>query len=149
MAHKQGKRHQMNLIRKNESAKKLAIAPQKKRIQIQRTTRKIGNPAYKYQKKRDPATGQRILNFVIHYPDISEGIKPRYRIMSTFEQKKEAPNNSFQYLIFAADPYQSICFKIPADEIEEGQSFFNTWDREKRVFTLEFAYKVMPKFRRV
>ena len=39
--------------------------------------------------------------------------------MSAFEQKIEAPNKDFQYLLFACDPYDTIGFKIPNIEIDK------------------------------
>ena len=35
----------------------------------------------------------------VHLPQIKEGVVPRKRFMSAFEQKKEAPNKNYQYLI--------------------------------------------------
>jgi len=37
---------------------------------------------------------------------------PRYRFMSAFEQKIEAPNKDYQYLIFSAEPYENVSFKV-------------------------------------
>jgi len=37
--------------------------------------------------------------------------------MSAFEQKIEVPDRNYQYLIFAADPYDNIAFKIPSAEV--------------------------------
>jgi len=47
----------------------------------------------------------------VHLPQIKEGVVPRKRFMSAFEQKKEAPNKHYQYLIvrffffFISDPF--------------------------------------------
>ena len=38
---------------------------------------------------------------------------PRYRFMSAYEQKVEAVDGRFQYLLFAAEPYETVAFKIP------------------------------------
>ncbi|KAJ9460058.1 Splicing factor 3A subunit 2 [Diplonema papillatum] len=143
MAHAQGRRHQTNLLRKEEEKAK-NVQPASvvtKKVAVAKTP-KIGRPGYQVQRKRDPTSGQRILNFQVYYADIREGVTPRHRIMSAFEQKKEPPDNRYQYLLFAAEPYETIAFKIPGDEIEQGDSFFATWDKEKQVFTLEFAYRL-------
>lgn len=39
--------------------------------------------------------------------------------MSAFEQKVEAPNKDYQYLLLACDPYDTIGFKIPNIEIDK------------------------------
>eukprot|EP00754_Rhynchopus_humris_P040586 Rhum_TRINITY_DN23660_c0_g1::Rhum_TRINITY_DN23660_c0_g1_i1::g.178507::m.178507/K12826/SF3A2, SAP62; splicing factor 3A subunit 2 len=140
-AHTQGKRHQLNLARRDELAKKpqvALIAP--KRVALIKTV-KIGRPGYQLTKKRDPTTGQRTLSFQVHYPEIQEGITPQYRIMSAYEQKKEEPDSRFQYLLFAAEPYETVAFKIPSDEIQQDDTFFTTWDKEKLLYTLEFSFK--------
>ena len=63
-------------------------------------------------KQRDPETGQQSLMFEIDYPEISDGITPRHRFMSAYEQKIEPPDRKWQYLLFAAEPYETISFKV-------------------------------------
>lgn len=41
----------------------------------------------------------------IEYPEIEEGSKPRHRVMSAYEQRKEPWSKDWQYLLFAAEPY--------------------------------------------
>jgi splicing factor 3A subunit 2 len=41
--------------------------------------------------------------------------------MSAFEQRIEAPNKDFQYLLFACDPYETVGFKIPNAEIDKAE----------------------------
>lgn len=43
----------------------------------------------------------------IEYPEIEEGTKPRHRVMSSYEQRKEPWSKEWQYLLFAAEPYVS------------------------------------------
>ena len=43
---------------------------------------------------------------------MSQELQPRQRIMSNYEQKVEKVDNRYQYVIFAADPYENIAFKI-------------------------------------
>ncbi len=80
----------------------------------------------------------------VDYPEIAEGVVPRHRFMSAYEQKVghflyffllekfqrfffavvdwfscgqvEPPDRKWQYLLFAAEPYETIAFKV---------SFFN------------------------
>ncbi len=53
----------------------------------------------------------------VEYPEIEEGIKPRHRFMSAYEQRVETADKGVQYLIFAAEPYENIAFKIPNNEV--------------------------------
>ena len=80
---------------------------------------RIGRPGYKVTKEREPSTGQKALLFEIDYPAIEKGIMPKYRFMSAYEQKVEPPDADFQYLLVAAEPYETIAFKVPNLEIEQ------------------------------
>lgn len=73
---------------------------------------KIGRPGYRVTKQFDKATKQRSLLFQIEYPEIEDGVAPRHRFMSAFEQKVEAWDKKYQYLLFAAEPYEVISFKV-------------------------------------
>eukprot|EP01065_Artemidia_motanka_P032340 TRINITY_DN39352_c0_g1_i1.p1 TRINITY_DN39352_c0_g1~~TRINITY_DN39352_c0_g1_i1.p1 ORF type:complete len:243 (+),score=51.53 TRINITY_DN39352_c0_g1_i1:67-729(+) len=137
LAHTQGKRHQTNLIRRREN--EAEQGPQAKRAKGSHSVRS-GWPAYQVQKKRTDQ-GARILNFQIHYPEIEEDVTPHHRFMSAYEQKKEVPDRKYAYLLFAAEPYETIAFKIPSDEVHHDKGFYNNWNREKFVYTLEFQFK--------
>lgn len=50
--------------------------------------------------------------FQIDYPEITDNIVPKHRFMSGFEQHVEAPDRRWQYLLFAAEPYETIAFKV-------------------------------------
>jgi hypothetical protein len=92
----------------------------------------------KVTKERDPVSGIQALLFQIDYPEISEGVVPRHRFMSSFEQKIQPPDKRWQYLLFAAEPYETISFKIPSREIDKSDDrFWTVWNRETRqVWTL-------------
>lgn len=88
LAHTQGKKHQANLARRQaKEAKEQVIVPQPKIKPAKKKVMKIGTPAYRVVKQKDPDTGQKALQFEIHYADIMADSKPRYRIMSAYEQK--------------------------------------------------------------
>ena len=53
------------------------------------------------------------------YPEIVDGIEPRHRFMSAYEQHIEPPDRKWQYLLFAAEPYETISFKLPSREIDK------------------------------
>lgn len=44
--------------------------------------------------------------------EIAEGVLPRHRFMSAYEQRIEPPDRRWQYLLFAAEPYETISFKV-------------------------------------
>lgn len=67
---------------------------------------------YRVTKQRDSETGQQSLLFQVDYPEISESVVPRHRFMSAYEQKIEPPDRKWQYLLFAAEPYETIAFKV-------------------------------------
>ena len=48
---------------------------------------------------------------------VQEGLQPRHRFMSAFEQRVERPDRRYQFLLFAADPYETVAFKIPSWDI--------------------------------
>lgn len=56
-----------------------------------------------------------VFHFFVHqidYPEIAEGIGPRHRFMSAYEQRIEPPDRRWQYLLLAAEPYETIAFKV-------------------------------------
>lgn len=53
-----------------------------------------------------------MLMFFLMPTEIAEGIAPRHRFMSAYEQKVEPPDRKWQYLLFAAEPYETIAFKV-------------------------------------
>ncbi|CAF3701575.1 unnamed protein product, partial [Rotaria sordida] len=104
---------------------------------------KIGRPGYKVTKQRDPDTKQQSLLFQIDYPEISDNIVPKHRFMSGFEQHVEAPDRRWQYLLFAAEPYETIAFKIPSREVDKSEGkFWTYYNTETKQFFLQFAFKL-------
>ena len=67
---------------------------------------------YAVTKQRDPDSRQHSLFYQVDYPEIVEGVVPRHRFMSAYEQKMEPPDRQWQYLLFAAEPYETIGFKV-------------------------------------
>ncbi len=62
--------------------------------------------------------------------------------MSAYEQKVEPPDEKYQYLLFAADPYETVAFKIPNLEIDYSEGkYFDAWDKEQRKYTLQMFFK--------
>lgn len=147
LAHTQGKRHQTNLAKRAAREAKEAPAqpqPNKRKVNPRKTV-KIGRPGYRVTKQFDSETKQRSLLFQIEYPEIEDNTKPRHRFMSSFEQRVEAFDKKFQYLLFAAEPYEIIAFKVPSTEIDKSTSkFFSHWDPDSKMFTLQLYFKAKP-----
>lgn len=145
LAHTQGKKHQTNLARRVAKEAKEAPAqpaPEKVKVEVRKFV-KIGRPGYKVTKQRDPEIGQQSLLFQIDYPEIAEGIGPRHRFMSAYEQRIEPPDRRWQYLLLAAEPYETIAFKVPSREIDKSESrFWTHWNRETKQFFLQFHFKM-------
>ncbi len=143
LAHTQGKRHQQNLARRaaKEARDNPTLPQANKRSVKARKTVKIGRPGYRVTKQMDPETSQRSLLFEIDYPEIDTSMQPRHRFMSAYEQRVDAPDKDWQYLLFAGEPYETIAFKIPNQEIDKNPSkFFTSWDDENKVFTLQLYF---------
>ena len=142
LAHTSGKKHQTNLYRRQlREQRDGAVLPQQKVRTQRRRVEKIGQPGYKVVKQKDPETDQKSLLFEIEYPHIAAKVKPKYRIMSSYEQRIEKPDHKYQYLLVAAEPYETIGFKIPNIEIDfsEGK-YFEAWDREQQRYTLQLSF---------
>lgn len=145
LAHTQGKKHQSNLARRAAKEAKEAPAqpaPDKAKIDIKKFV-KIGRPGYKVTKQREPENGQQSLLFQIDYPEIADGVAPRHRFMSAYEQRVEPPDKKWQYLLFAAEPYETISFKIPSREVDKSEiKFWTSWNKETKQFFLQFHFKL-------
>lgn len=133
----------------------------------QRQWTKIGKPAYKATKIRDPDTLQMGLLISVDCPNITVK-QPFFRFMSYYElstknqnvtasflhrdnddEEEEIDNNKWQYLIISAEPYENIAFAIPNDkEIDKPQeiseiskTFWWFWDKDSKSFYIQFLYK--------
>lgn len=143
LAHTQGKKHQAGLARRAAMEAKLKgkqdvgpFLPSASTSQaIQRV--KIGRPGYEITKSRHHVTNQRCLSFQLHFPEIDSNVQPRHRFMSAFEQRVESPpDRRYQYLLIAAEPYETVAFKIPNEKIDKSEGMFVTnWDADGRRFT--------------
>ncbi|XP_059667560.1 uncharacterized protein LOC132312984 [Cornus florida] len=147
LAHTQGKRHQTNLAKRAaREAKDAPIQPQphKRKVYLKKSV-KIGRPGYRVTKQFDPETKQRSLLFQIEYPEIEDNTKPRHRFMSSYEQRVHTFDKRYQYLLFAAEPYEIISFKVPSTEIDKSTpKFFSHWDPDSKMFTLQLYFKIKP-----
>lgn len=92
-------------------------------------TIKIGKPIYRF-KKQVNEEGQKQIMFELEYPQIDPSIQPQHRFMSAFEQKVEVPDKNFRFLLFAAEPYVTVAFKVPSLELDKSEGkFIESWDQ--------------------
>lgn len=144
LAHTQAKKHQVNLARRAQREASAAlggvsVAPRK--YEAPRYT-KIGRPGYKVSKVRDPTTMERGFVFEIDYPRVSDGCRGHYRIMSAYEQRVEPADNAYQYFLIAAQPYDTICFKIPNMEVNRAPDrIYESWDPTTKKYKIQVFLK--------
>lgn len=148
LAHTQGRKHQTNLARRAAREQKeqkdgMAMIPGMMGVQVRKNVVKIGRPGYKITKTRDPLTRQVGLLFQLQYPEISPGVEPKVRFMSAYEQKvDDPPDKAFQYLLVAAEPYETCGFKLQAREIDRRDGrFWTWWDGDSREFWTQVMFK--------
>ncbi|KAJ7492805.1 hypothetical protein FB451DRAFT_1336635 [Mycena latifolia] len=149
LAHTQGKKHQTNLARRaarDAKDSQLMIAPTQSAVQ-RKVFLKIGRPGYRVTKIRDGDTGKEGMMVQVHLPQIKPDVLPRRRFMSAWEQKREPPNKAYQYLIVAAEPYETIAFRIPAREIEDetddaGYWNWSHWDPDTKQYSFQFMFRL-------
>lgn len=112
-------------------------------IAVKRNLLKIGRPGYKITKCRDAVTRQTGLLFQLQYPEIGTEIHPRYRFMSAYEQKVEQPpDKDFQYLLVAAEPYETVAFKLQSKEVDRSPGkFWTHYDKDTKEFFLQLFFK--------
>lgn len=167
LAHTQGKKHQTNLARraaKEQKEGKAQVDPQTglpvgvvgagfSALGLgaggaggaggpRKNVVKIGRPGYKITKVRDPVTRQQGLLFQLQYPDIAgPDVTPKWQIMSAFSQRVEEPDREFQYLLVAAEPYETCGFKIPARELDKrDDKQFELWDPDAREYWVQIMF---------
>jgi splicing factor 3A subunit 2 len=141
----------------------LAVAPPQSSIH-RKVFLKIGRPGYRVTKVRDRDTGKEGMMVQVHLPQIKGDVTPRRRFMSAWEQKREPPNKNYQYLIVgtsssgliqrlihvlqvAAEPYETIAFRIPAREIEDesddaGYWNWSHWDPDTKQYSFQFMFRL-------
>ncbi|KLU84690.1 splicing factor 3a subunit 2 [Magnaporthiopsis poae ATCC 64411] len=109
---------------------------------------KIGRPGYKITKVRDPVTRADGLIFQLQLPEIGRGgggdaanKAPKWQVVSAFSQRVEEPDRNFQYLLVAAEPYETCGFKIPARELDrrEGRTF-EYWDPDAKEYWIQVMF---------
>lgn len=129
--HINGKKHQLNLLRREEKQEIVG-----KSIDIIKNDYvKTGIPSYNITKIKDE---DKFGLFIKIKYDLSNE-EPIYRIMSCFEYEKDLEKNSnYQYLLIYSKPYEIITFKIPSKEFDK---FWTYYDKDIKEYYLQFTYK--------
>ncbi|KAL0936019.1 splicing factor 3a subunit [Colletotrichum truncatum] len=154
LAHTQGKKHQTNLARRAAREQKegkqnidpatglpVGVVGAGFGAMARKNLIKIGRPGYKITKVRDPVTRQQGLLFQLQYPDISPDVEPKWQVMNAFTQRVEEPDKNFQYLLVAAEPYETCGFKIPARELDKREDKqFSFWDPDSKEYWLQVMF---------
>jgi splicing factor 3A subunit 2 len=154
LAHTQGRKHQTNLARRAAKEQKegragldpvtgMPIGMVGAQVNVKRNVVKIGRPGYKITKTRDQVTRQHGLIFQLQYPEISPDVTPKVRFMSAYEQKvDDPPDKNFQYMLVAAEPYETCGFKLQAREIDRtNDRYFTWWDPDLKEFWVQVMFK--------
>ena len=144
--HTYGKTHQRNLERRRicEARKEALmggarVSPQQKQTEKKKIVQsKLGNPSFEVHKLKDIQTGSLTTLFELQYPDIKKHTTPKYRIMSSFEQKVERPDPKYQFLLFAAIPYNTVAFKIPNLPIIQDQ-IIEDWKQLEKKYVFQIT----------
>ena len=138
LAHTQAKKHQINLARRAQHDAELAGTGGVARKFEPAQYTKIGRPGYRVTKVGDTETAEKGFLFEISFPNVTIGRRAHYRVMSAYEQKMEVPDSEHQYLLICAEPYETICFKIPNLEINRAPDrFYEHWDETTKKYTLQ------------
>lgn len=140
-SHLQGRKHQLNLLRRSDDKQGPAAAsPQ---LVPKRQFTKIGKPAFTLHKTRHPVLLRLGLRCKVLVPDIKEATHPYHRFMSVYEHEDSAPAGSanHQFLVVSAEPYENIAFQIPAVRVEEIQEHY---DQDTKEYFLQFQFQDQP-----
>lgn len=175
ISHLSGKKHQLNLEKRrildakqnqrNRGALSADAVIANKIVTIsntpKRTWTKIGRPAYKVSKIRDPQSMQ--TGFLVDLK-LPKAIKdPLFRFMSYYELSphNQTVTNSYisqnnvdvsaqdsQFLVISAEPYENICIAIPSreidrpkDDLQMSENYWWFFDRDTKEFFLQFLFK--------
>jgi splicing factor 3A subunit 2 len=82
------------------------------------------------------------LLFQLQYPDAAPGAPaPKWQVMNAFTQHVEEPDRNYQYLLVAAEPYETVGFKIPARELDKREDRqFDYWDADAKEYWLQVMF---------
>eukprot|EP00127_Corallochytrium_limacisporum_P006444 Clim_evm34s227 gene=Clim_evmTU34s227 len=151
LSHTRSKRHQRSLEKKQRrleaqnqhrtsASQATGVGLHLKKSQI-RSFKRIGKPQAEVTRLHDATTDQRGFLFQVYFPSIATEVIPQMRIVSAFEAgRQEDPK--WQYVVFAAEPYQSIGFRVPAGTFMEKGSpkYIESWDNVGKRYCVQLMY---------
>ena len=58
------------------------------------------------------------------------------------------PDKKWQYLLFAAEPYETIAFKVPSREVDsfDDNKFWSMWNKDTKEFFLQVLVGTKSSF---
>jgi splicing factor 3A subunit 2 len=142
--HTQAKRHSTNLarIRKARELAEEATAQLNNQTsldaaQAPRRAPRVGKPNITHRIEPNPESNECAIRFELDYPLIEDGTKPLHRFMSTYEQTKEPRDDTIMYLLFAAEPYETVAFKLPNQRLDRSEDKYSVkWDPLRKRYYL-------------
>eukprot|EP00768_Dysnectes_brevis_P005800 gnl/Dysnectes_brevis/4344_a5789_702.p1 GENE.gnl/Dysnectes_brevis/4344_a5789_702~~gnl/Dysnectes_brevis/4344_a5789_702.p1 ORF type:complete len:223 (+),score=19.70 gnl/Dysnectes_brevis/4344_a5789_702:90-758(+) len=148
LTHRVGKKHIQSVkkyMSKQNKQKRPAKAPTHQ-AQQPRKFLKIGKPAFRLSEVRSPQTSSISISkcgilFELELPRIREGVDPVWRIVSSFEQRVEAPDPSLQFLVVAAEPYESVAVRMPNRPVAADPAVHELWDKERKMYQLQIFFE--------
>ncbi|KAG9392020.1 putative splicing factor 3a subunit 2 [Carpediemonas membranifera] len=143
--HRELRKHKVNIARfeKMKAGNTIDNGPLYVRPKPQRTVPSIGQPSYWVTRQRD-LQNRPSIKVEVHYPEILDGIVPRWRAISWFEQKVEVPDSNWQFIAFAAQPYDTIAIKVPNWELDDSRTY-EQWYPDKKMFVVQLQYADVPE----
>lgn len=176
ISHLGGRKHTMNLEKRRILDEKFNLQNRLSNSNVvsinstdKRDWHKIGRPAFKVTKVRDPDTDQMGMLVQVQYPRISVK-EPYFRFMSYYELSSKNQNISksflhrekleheeeddidpskWQYLVISGEPYENIALALPSlrvvdkpeAPVELSHAYWWFWDEDSREFFLQVLFK--------
>lgn len=140
LSHAQGKRHLQNVAVYGQNGRNSTSRQESKPTPTaKKKFDKIGIPKYDLIKIRDPASKRLGLRVELQLPKLKQGVDPMIRLMNAYEQNVEEVNTKYQYLVIAAEPYESVALRLPAAPINE-ETKLTYFDPDQKVFYVQFMF---------
>lgn len=156
ISHLSGRKHQLNLEKRRRLDQRASGETGPVSFSInsipKRTWTKIGKPAFKMTKIRDPNTFRMGILVTVKCPKAVD--EPMFRLMSYYEltafnQKAVDTKNpeKYLYLVVSAEPYENIAMAIPnrpiikPDMDQMSDDYWWYWDHDTKEFVVQIVYK--------
>ena len=139
LAHSQGRRHQVGLAKRLEQLKPSIVShTQAPHSPVNRSFVKIGVPVSRLVGISRDERNLGGFAISVQVPEIAANVEPQLRIMSAYEQRVEPLQPQWQYVLVAAEPYETVAFRVPNRPLALDWQHF---DPHIRTFTAQFFFK--------